>query len=235
MYEIRTVSFNRNPKNNLDENYFETIDTEHKAYWLGFIMADGYMYQKQDNKYEFGIKIKSTDYNLIENFAKDIKFDLSKIKIKQSYRNKTLTESCIVRTSNQKFCNDLIKYGIVSNKSGKEFIPNIPEHLIKHFIRGFWDGDGSILFYPEQKCNPKQVSCCSLSMKILKQINKYLIDNNIHFEFAEQKTKNKILYILRCQNYKNICNFVNLMYQDATIYLERKYNTAQQILEYCLQ
>lgn len=231
-YNIRSVIFNRKPKNDIDENYFETINTEHKAYWLGFIMADGYMYQKPNGFYEFNIKIKSTDYELIKNFAEDISFDVSKIKIQQKYRKDTLTEGCCLRTANQIFCKNLLDKGIIPRKSGQEYIPEISNDLIPHFIRGFWDGDGSILFYPEQKCNPKIATCCSMSFKIIEQINSFFEKNNIHFEKGEQKTKNEILYILRSQNYNNVCKFINLIYQDATIYLERKFNTAQQILEY---
>ena len=43
---------------------------------------------------------------------------------------------------------DLAKYGIIPRKTGHEFLPidEIPDNLIRHFIRGFFDGDGTYVF-----------------------------------------------------------------------------------------
>lgn len=234
-FGIRQVGFHRKYKNAINENYFDVIDTEHKAYWLGFFMADSYMYHKKNGKYEFNIKIKSTDYELLKQFAQDVDFDISKIKIEQKYRKDTLTESAEFRTGNQIFCNNLVKHSIIPQKGGKEIIPDsVPKELVRHFIRGYWDGDGSILFYPEAYCNPKTVQCCSMSFDILNQINSIFKENKIIFEEIKPvKTKNEILYVLKVQNFPNICKFIDYIYKDATVFLERKHDTALKILAYC--
>ena len=213
-------------KTNQNDSYFELIDTEEKAYWLGFIMADGNMYERQNsigNRYTLSIKLKSTDKEHLEKFANAIEFD-GKINIREQMRNNTKTIGVEIRVNSPKMCEDLMRHGIVPRKSGKEQIPNsVPEHLIRHFIRGFFDGDGSING-DISKGKTARISFCSMSEKIINQIINYT-RNDISI--------NKYNYnLLTCNISKkeSVYKFLRWLYKDATVYLDRKYLKSMDVI-----
>ena len=114
---------------------FEIIDTEEKAYWLGFLYADGSV-SSTDNRIELGLAEK--DLNHIEKFKEFIG-----IPNKISYRPQTKSYRYSFKSIPCK--EDLIKHGCVPKKSLILKFPTeeqVPEHLIRHFIRGYFDGDG---------------------------------------------------------------------------------------------
>ena len=77
--QIINQQYNRNKANHVNEKYFANIDSANKAYFLGFIMADGNMYQHEDGKLQFSIKIKNTDKDILYKFADEIEFPKDKI------------------------------------------------------------------------------------------------------------------------------------------------------------
>ncbi len=124
-----------------DQDFFETIDTQEKAYWLGFLYADGALTKPKNkpNTFIFELSLKPGDVDHIISFAKAIKYDLSKIKT-ESYRSRL----CFGST---KFCTHLIGKGCTLRKSLTLTFPTsdiVPDHLIHHFIRGYFDGDGCV-------------------------------------------------------------------------------------------
>lgn len=126
----------------VDENYFENIDSPNKAYWLGFIAADGWVSSDENNPVmSIGLSIK--DLNHLEKFKNDLK---STGKITQSCSLHKITgkyyATCAFSVRRLKFWNDLIKHGIIPNKSKELNFPNISDDLLKHYIRGYFDGDG---------------------------------------------------------------------------------------------
>ena len=129
----------------MNENYFEKIDTERKAYWLGLLYADGSMVIKR-NSYNLLIALKADDGYLLEQFLEDletdykVKYTLQKVKEKQYPIAK-------ISICNTKLGKDLANKGIRPNKTTQCVFPTedvVPNYLIKHFIRGFMDGDGSV-------------------------------------------------------------------------------------------
>lgn len=115
------------------ENYFENIDSEDKAYWLGFIWADGYI-----NKDSLEIEIHIKDKDHLVEFQEDL-CDNHKL----YDRERQTTHSCRLTLGSQKLVSDLVNLGY-KNK----LVPvNLPEQLERHFIRGLFDGDGSVGFY----------------------------------------------------------------------------------------
>lgn len=223
-YDIYSSKFNRTKVNKIDENYFENIDTETKVYWLGFFMADANMYIYEDDKMQFSIKIQNKDHSLLERLKEDISFE-GKVKEGYNTRNNTKCYYSQLRTYNKTFCGHLMKHGIVPQKTGKEIIPEtVPEDLIKHFIRGFLDGDGSIT-------NSKliRVSICSSTNTILNQIKEYLLMADIDTKIYHHHDMYTLNTTRRLMTYK----LLKFLYKDAQIYLDRKYNKARiMMLEY---
>ena len=125
-------------KKNYNEDYFEQIDTEDKAYFLGFIYADGsVIYDNEKYRYKLVLKLHTKDNHILESLINyvdgemDIWFDGQR-------------EMCEVGFSGKKMVIDLIKLGVTPNKTFTLKYPNIDEKLEKHFLRGYFDGDGCI-------------------------------------------------------------------------------------------
>lgn len=115
-------------------NFFEKIDTADKAYWLGFIAADGSI---SKNTLEIGVH--KNDTSVLEKFKKSIESDHKIIITKTN-----MARLCI---TNKNTVLDLIDKGIIYSKTGKLnpnlIFSNIPDIFIRDFCRGFIDGDGS--------------------------------------------------------------------------------------------
>lgn len=122
-----------------DGFYFSNIDSKEKAYWLGFLYADGCVHS---NSNEISVTLKDRDH--LEKFRKAIK---SNNKIGESIDKRFSSMPKIYHFSikDKQLKSDLIKWGCVPNKTlTLTKIPNIPRDFVSHFIRGYFDGDGSL-------------------------------------------------------------------------------------------
>ena len=134
----------QNHKFDFDRRIFQHIDNEKKAYWLGFIYADGSVYKSKDNKsHHLTIKLSSKDIEHLAKFKKDFELPHN-IKIKNENSFGGGFESAMIRISSKEIVNDLINHGCIPNKTFVIQFPNIDEKYYSHFIRGYFDGDGSI-------------------------------------------------------------------------------------------
>lgn len=195
------------------ENFFDNIDTEAKAYYLGFIMADGNI-SNYNNQYSLKIHISYKDKEIIDDFLKEIK-STNKTKKKSTYNkiyNKSY-ESYYVSLTSVHMVKTLLNNGLSFDKSGNELIPStVPDNLMHHFIRGYFDGDG----ITDIKKNRSGF------------VGSYEILNNI----MTITQINKVNLIARCSCDMEIYYFIcakkdskklfNFLYKDATIYLKRK-------------
>lgn len=224
-YELYTPK-KRNSKIKVNKDYFKEINTSDKAYFLGFIMADGYMYKRTENLYRFGLKIKSSDDDIIKKLCTYIDYPLEKIVYRNQERNGTISELVEIQINDQTFCSHLINLGIIPKKSGKEIMPNCNGYEID-FIRGFIDGDGWVY---RHSCSTGQdrfaIGCCSSSLSILESIQVYIKDNlNIDMHISER------LGVYKCENaskYK-VFKLLNRIYYDNCLSLDRKNKIAQEI------
>lgn len=216
-------------KCNQNDNFFEVIDTEEKAYWLGFIMADGNMYERSNpigSRYTLSIKLKSTDLEHLEKFKQAIEYD-GEIKIIASKRRDTETFGAEIRINSFKMCTDLIGHGIAPRKSGKECIPKtIPNELAVHFIRGFIDGDGHI-GGSMAKGRVARVCVDSSSKTVVNQIAHWFCSNsNLIFCFYKRGN----MYSCKTQSKSVVYETLKIIYSSSTVYLTRKYNKAQELI-----
>ena len=223
-YGIREKAFSRNSKNNVDENYFDYIDNSNKAYFLGFIMADGCIYYHTKlEKYEFSLQIKDTDSDLIFKFAKDIDFPLDKIFYRSRTRKGTVCNSVNIRIYNTRFCENLIKHGIIPRKGGHEAIPNsVPKEFIYDFIRGYIDGDGWVLV----NCRPC-IDVCSTSIKIMNDILCYLREIT---EINSNISLNNNVYTLNISKRVALYRILKKIYYEECVSLDRKKKNSEKII-----
>lgn len=203
-----------------NENYFKKIDTERKAYFLGFILADGCVYfGTNKNSYRFQMNLQAQDRYILEELQKDIESDY-KIQDKQFGCDKNGDPILIslLKINSSKLCEDLMNLGVVPRKSMRQEIKKdlISDRLIKHFIRGYFDGNGSC------SIRKNSISLDFLGSKtICLQIDEYLKLNKINKNVLYGNKKNE-LYGLRINNTDNKILLYYYLYKDATIYLKRK-------------
>lgn len=201
-------------KYTLNEEYFETINTEDKAYFLGFIMADGCVYLNKQNC--LSIQIHKNDVEVLEKFKKCLN-STSPI-----YNMKGKKENMVsFKLYSEKLLNDLIKLGVTERKSLTLKFPNleqVPEELLSHFIRGYFDGDGTVTCCSKIERNVSVGFC--LSYDFVKGFKK-TIENLFGFQPVSYYCKNKIVE-LRYSGRGNVIKWFNFLYKEATIFLKRK-------------
>jgi hypothetical protein len=115
-------------------DYFHTIDSDEKAYWLGFIAADGAVYSN-GRQYSITLDLQPRDLHWLERF-RDTIAPGAKITTHGSRSNS-------VSIGSQEMVGDLMALGIGPRKSNTLEWPSIPEALVIPFLLGYFDGDGS--------------------------------------------------------------------------------------------
>ena len=118
---------------NLNIDYFKNIDSKEKAYWLGFIYADGSV---KNNTLIVQIK----DYNHLESFRNAIAFD-GPIKVVHGSGYNPDAIHYRLNVCRKEFVQPILDLGRYNSSM---VFPDIPDELIKSFIVGYFDGDGSV-------------------------------------------------------------------------------------------
>lgn len=152
-----------------DETYFSNINTPEKAYWLGFIAADGNLYRREGHQGLISISINKRDIELLENFKKEL--NTSKpINIIQDKRRKN-TVMATLQIISDKIFNDLLQKGIGIRKTFdldlSYIFEKIPINFYSDFILGYFDGDGSI-YIPNDNTISKSYIRITGQLKTLK-------------------------------------------------------------------
>ena len=218
-------------KYKLNEDYFEFIDDAHKAYWLGFLMADGTMREHKVGCLQLSFELCEDDVYILDQFNHDIN-STYRVQI-NTCKNSSKNRARLVIT-NYNFCKHLIKHGIIPNKTGKEKIPNsIPDNYIKDFIRGFFDGDGCIMFSNNDRARGKfHIVSCSYNIlcNLLKIIPADFSNKSLHL-----KAGSDYIYELETANLVNLAKIYDYLYYENCLCLKRKENKFKEFLIYFKQ
>lgn len=208
-------------------DYFNIIDTEDKAYWLGFIYADGYVsINKETNSGYVGIELQASDVEHLKKFNKSISGNYQiKFYDKECNLSNNLNKHrmCKIRIYSIDMVNDLINHGATSDKTYTMTLPSLNEELMPHFIRGFFDGDGCLYV---SKNGRIRCHFDSVSTIFLEQLRKYFYDNDINSYLYVSKHNEgmyKDLYRLEIAGTEYTKKFLQYIYQNCEIYLDRKY------------
>ncbi len=221
-----------------DYEYFKNIDTESKAYWLGFIYADGWVtVNSNTNSGHVGIQLQKNDVNHLKKLNKDINGNYpitfgEKPCIISSNPEK-LNPYCRIRIYSIDMVNDLIDHGVNSNKSYNITFPDIQENLIRHFIRGFFDGDGCVRSRTRKLASGKikKYPACDITCHekdFLQSIRSYIYSQGINSYIYPDGSSFR-LYLSGLED--NI-TFLDYIYKDSIVYLDRKYKRYQEIKNY---
>ena len=213
-----------------NERYFQDIDTERKAYFLGYLMADGNVTIRHNSQPAISLEIHEKDKHILDVLKEELQTNNS---VSLSCKGRT---TYTLRVHSNLMARDLAKYGIVPHKTGIEQIPVslLKEEFIQHFIRGFFDGDGwfSISYYGN--C-PKMAIGFAKNITMLTDIRNYLHKKlgvtlvKVH-EYNDL-TKGYLGYgMLMFTKRQNVLDIGNFMYKNATIFLDRKYEVYKRML-----
>lgn len=215
-----------NTKKIFNENYFENIDNDEKAYWLGFIAADGTIYHDcKNNSYRLKISLQESDNDFLSKFLKSISANFG-IKHKQTKLNNKFYKYCEVAFTSKKMVLDLHKY-LEFRKTYNMYLPKINERYTRDFIRGFIDGDGC--FYINHNNSKKHyMEIVSYGDTILKQFQHEFEKHNIKSVIYEKKNGNKKLGVYANNSLYMLHHY---LYDGATIFMERKYKKSLKMLK----
>lgn len=204
-----------------NRHIFDIIDTAEKAYWLGFIVADGYL---NIDRRMLRIKLGDKDKQHLKKFIAFLGGDIDDM-LKLEINNITGNNQWYVTTYSTEIKNALVKLNVEQAKSGKEHIPFIDKKFYRDFIRGLWDGDG---FIRENLTGIGLVG----SYECLTFVQNYFYENlNIKplkiyphcntFKIEYRSTKKAIPLI------------ISHLYKDGDMALDRKMELANQIKKIC--
>lgn len=222
--KMKRLKLKKESKYIYDKDYFKDINTEEKAYWLGFISADGYVnYSIQNRNYELGIELCVKDKDHLKKFNKSIGGNIQ-VGERTRFSFGKYINNCFIRIYDKELVEDLSKYYVVNSKSTTIKIPKLKDEFMIPYIRGYFDGNGCIKLDKSKRYF--SFDFCSASIEILNQIKEYLynkfeLKSHIYKETVEL---NVPVYRLYFRGKFNAPQFGNTIYGGATIYLDRKYN-----------
>lgn len=222
-------------KPNKRVTFFETIDTEEKAYWLGFLYADGCVCESKKNgrvsSLRLEVGLSSIDKAHLLKFLKHLGYN-KKIESKSTKLNGVTHHSCRITITDTEMCRDLIKLGCTPRKSLTTTFPTeeqVPKSLQKHFIRGYVDGDGSIGF-KHAKYKDKTYRRPFLTILGTKDFIKGLLKET-NWKKNTIQHPSGAYQIEWCGG--NVVKYTDWLYKDSIVNLERKYNKYLEIKQNC--
>ena len=208
----------------VNTKYFSTIDSEDKAYWVGFIMADGYIYKDLYVR----VELSSIDKEHLEKFSESIE---SNIPIKTTVRKDVYigdrklnaSPSCVFTISRKKVVKDLINIGVPNkDKTLTDVVPNIPKEFKRDFVRGYFDGDGCV-------SNRKTPEAYVLGLPSL--LSYIVSDLNVNNKLYKDSIAEIPLHKLRWFSKKDLKSFYEYIYYKENITcLQRKQEVFKQIV-----
>ena len=204
----------------LDEDYFNNIDSDEKGYYLGLFISDGNIYdpiahhKKQVQKFA-SITLKLDDEYMLKNFIKAVK---SNINI--SHDGRGCGQACIRSTI---FCDNLSKYGVIPNKTLLTYFPqNVNKKYWNSIVRGIFDGDGNIYLRKTNRRFNHSLNFCGTHKLMQDLVNIISEELNLNVIPKVYDYKDRNLSEIKFQNIHDIELICNWMYGDSDLYLTRK-------------
>ena len=208
----------------LKADYFDVIDTEIKAYLLGFITADGSVGYRKNRREAgtFKIELQESDKEILDLILEELNCKSTK-RVRERNGKNTIS-ICISSTYLVK---SLEKYGVIPNKTYNLrllYINFSDKAFLKAYLRGLFDGDGSLYFVN----NSYHASFTEGLLHIVQQFQN-IIDDEIGIERHTKINSNTAHHAV--WNGVNCCKLCHYLYDDSSVFLTRKYNIAKEIFE----
>lgn len=219
----KTPPTHNNRTYTINPYYFDNIDTDEKAYWLGFLAADGCVtkdYPEQRRGPYLKIALSLKDEKHIVKFLKSIN---ANNEIKRVRSNNT----SIVNINCRHMVNSLEKHGIVNKKTLTYSFPRIERKFVPHFIRGYFDGDGCISYSKQTSGYPVASVTILGTEEMLKTLQNYLFEdihiNKTKLIIPHKDRDNGITRVFSSGGRNNVKKIFDYMYENSTLHMDRKY------------
>lgn len=210
----------------LDENYFQELDSKDKAYFLGFIYADGFITKRSQGQNILGLTL--AEIEPIDKFKKYIQTDkkVGYYKKTNSYSDKSYEYKLALVSD--KLVSDIEKLGVIERKTLTLTFPDLREDLIPHFIRGYFDGDGSVFLHTCKSGDGiHEYECLGINICGTKE---FLTALSVHLPFIgegqciyKEKRKETNCWNLKLASNVKSLELYHYMYKDCDdLYLSRK-------------
>lgn len=233
------IEFNSTSKKVImDDHYFDSIDTEEKAYWLGFIWSDGSIIQEKSGRLALKIDLSEVD---IEHLGK-LKSAWNSTAILKTYKHgkgafKTDYDVCRLMSNSRHMCEVLLNsYGMIPYRTcGDQLFDNTPKSLHRHLIRGIIDADGSVIHYINGAGGSAHSISFSVAHSIANHIDHFLLENNL-ISNVSQRYKRNIgrdgdVIGISYGGGKQVESILRVIYGDSNVKLDRKYQKYLEIIE----
>lgn len=204
---------------NMKEHFFQNINTEENAYFLGLIISDGNIFKDNTGRQaSISITLDLKDKYLLTKFKEVVNSNTSIVHDGRGCGQIAVRSNIMAK--------DLEQYGVVPRKSYYTYLPqNINDKVMNHLIRGIFDGDGSI----QAKINYDNRFLHNFSFcgthKLMEDISNYCFEK---LQLKQKPTiydyKDRELSEIKIQNKGDMYIFGEWLYKDATIFMNRKKN-----------
>lgn len=198
----------------IDHNWLDNIDSEEKAYFLGLLAADGWIF---GNSLCIGLQQK--DQNLLDNLQQRIVPFIPLAHYKAGKMNVDNNVRLVITSKKwRERCEELL-IGQRKSLTMPDMVKNIPQNVRHHFVRGYFDGDGTVGVYLNKRLNKKFSRVQFLGTKeFLTGIHKSigLPVGTIHLNPKEK------IHRLSYSGKQRLFEIRDYLYKDATIFLSRK-------------
>lgn len=196
------------------DTIFHKIDSEEKAYWLGFLYADGYV---ADSGSTVELSLEEKDFNHLQRFRSFLGLDNKPFNKKVKTIGENVFYSYRFSFNSASAKQDLINLGCTPQKTFSLTFPTadqVPDNLIRHFVRGYIDGDGCI-YTSNHKISVEVLGTEFFLDGYKRWVN---LGNSKIYHFNHSDIKRVV------NSNRQACDILQRIYRDATIYLQRKYD-----------
>jgi intein/homing endonuclease len=193
--------------------------TPESCYIIGLIVADGHIAEKR----KIMLILAEKDKQILDDISEYVLGENNVIHYNNPIQTEQDKEKLIFYNTN--YVNQLRSIGVpIGRKTGKEKFIDFGNRILNlAFIRGFFDGDGSVRIYKRNGYNKVKITFTCASKKFLLDLKKYLISLNINIPPGTPYEKIGC-HSLEFASVKEAKKFKNLIYNNANLKLERKYN-----------
>lgn len=199
----------------MDINIFENGWTQENAYIYGWVISDGCLLREGRNKTSYAVRITSNDKAMVEWLHESL-----------CVGNKIYSQgkSFTIKYRNVDGISFMMKHGLTERKSLTVEFPEIPDLYVWSFIRGIFDGNGSVTLSKTKYNTYAQVSITSGSKIFLEKMSEKFKEFNIESHlYMDRRTTNKSWY-LRLTKRSEIEKFYEMTYSGASVFLDRKHD-----------
>jgi len=215
-------------KYQIHESYFTNIESEDQAYFLGLFFADGCNVTGNN---EVRLQLQSKDRELLDQLQNNLQPGRPLLASRRDGKDYLLLTACHAQVSA-----DLERHGATSRKSATlKFPTHLPTDILKHFVRGHFDGDGCLYFRYQN--NKRSIGRAYIEGRITivgppsfcYPLAEY-IKTELGFmpNFYTRYTSGIGEMVITGN--KRVRQFLMWLYTDATVFLSRKHQKMQDFL-----